>query len=295
MPNRVIREGLIESDRIDQLSAEGERFFGRLMLKADDFGRFTCDLRLLKAELFPLKESLAKEEIEKWVVECETAGLIRRYTIYNKTYLVIPKFGQRTRAQKSKYPEPPFHAELPAYDEQSSDECQTSDGQEAGIGQTAAHVVVVGDVVGDDKSTRKRAAVVLAERPQNVPEPVWRDFQAVRKAKRAPLTQTALDGIETQAKLAGMSLADALATCCKRGWQGFEADWLKPNSNNVADTTSAFMLFRESIRANRTPSDRRVATVLNKLGGLHVLGQRSSRDLDFMRKDFDAEYRRTAQ
>jgi uncharacterized protein YdaU (DUF1376 family) len=67
--------------------------------------------------------------------------------------------------------------------------------------------------------------------PPDVDESVWSDFLQLRKTKRAPLTQTALDGIAKQAGSAGITLSDALAVCCKRGWVGFEADWLtKSNS-----------------------------------------------------------------
>ncbi len=70
--------------------------------------------------------------------------------------------------------------------------------------------------------TRKRAT---AARPDDVAEPVWLDFQAIRKAKRAPLTDTALDGIRREAGKAGVTLADAIAYCCEAGWQGFNATW----------------------------------------------------------------------
>ncbi len=63
-------------------------------------------------------------------------------------------------------------------------------------------------------------------KPEAVSDSVWSDFLAIRKAKRAPLTQTALDGIQREASKAGMGLADALALCCARGWQGFKADWV---------------------------------------------------------------------
>jgi len=62
--------------------------------------------------------------------------------------------------------------------------------------------------------------------PDGVPKTVWQDFQKLRKAKRAPITDTAIDGIRLEAEKAGMSLGDALAMCCKRGWQGFEAAWV---------------------------------------------------------------------
>lgn len=72
-----------------------------------------------------------------------------------------------------------------------------------------------------EKNTRS----ALAVRPDGVSEQVWSDFIAIRKAKRAPLTVTALAGIEREAGKAGLSLAAALALCCERGWQGFKADW----------------------------------------------------------------------
>lgn len=66
----------------------------------------------------------------------------------------------------------------------------------------------------------------ITEPPDGVSEKVWHDFLKLRKAKKAPVTETAIRGIWLEAEKAGMSLNDALATCCKRGWQGFEAAWL---------------------------------------------------------------------
>lgn len=63
-------------------------------------------------------------------------------------------------------------------------------------------------------------------RPEGLTDEVWQDFLAIRKAKKAPLTQTALDGIAREASKARMSLQQALEVCCARGWQGFKADWM---------------------------------------------------------------------
>jgi uncharacterized protein YdaU (DUF1376 family) len=52
------------------------------------------------------------------------------------------------------------------------------------------------------------------------------DFLKIRKAKRAPLTDTALAGIQREAAKAGVTLEQALRTCCERGWSGFKADWV---------------------------------------------------------------------
>jgi uncharacterized protein YdaU (DUF1376 family) len=72
-------------------------------------------------------------------------------------------------------------------------------------------------------STTKKNTVAP---PAGVTESVWQDWVKLRKEKKAAVTQTAIDGIEREAKKAGVSLQVALETCCARGWTGFKADWL---------------------------------------------------------------------
>lgn len=62
-------------------------------------------------------------------------------------------------------------------------------------------------------------------RPEDVPEDVWNDWIAVRKGKRAKVTQTAVRNIRIEADRAGMTLAEALEMSTAQGWQGFRADW----------------------------------------------------------------------
>lgn len=76
-------------------------------------------------------------------------------------------------------------------------------------------------------NTRARKGTVLAAKPEAVSDQVWGDFQALRKRKGSPLTETALAGIADEARKAGWPLEAALKKCVVRGWQGFEADWLK--------------------------------------------------------------------
>jgi len=79
---------------------------------------------------------------------------------------------------------------------------------------------------------KQRAAPATVSRPDDVPEDVWRDFLAHRKAKRAPVTKTALSRIRSEADKAGWPLADALAECTARGWQGFKAEWVMRDKGN---------------------------------------------------------------
>lgn len=74
------------------------------------------------------------------------------------------------------------------------------------------------------KPKEKTKAVALT--PVGVLDSTWSDFIALRKSKKAPVTQTAIDGIAREASKAGMSLETALRTCCERGWTGFRADWV---------------------------------------------------------------------
>jgi len=86
------------------------------------------------------------------------------------------------------------------------------------------------------------------------------DWIKSRKALRATPTQTAIDGIANEAARAGISLADALATCCQRGWRGFKAEWISENQKtpNFAEqkqiNTSATLRAIGLSRVNPSPS-----------------------------------------
>lgn len=65
-----------------------------------------------------------------------------------------------------------------------------------------------------------------------------RDWLAVRKAKRAPLTDSVIQNLHEQSAKAGISVAKAVEICATKCWQGFNADWLeqdakKPNGSPV--------------------------------------------------------------
>ena len=54
MPNRVIREGILTSERIEMLGWAEEVFYRRLMSVVDDFGRYYARPALLRAACYPL-------------------------------------------------------------------------------------------------------------------------------------------------------------------------------------------------------------------------------------------------
>ena len=105
MPNRILRPWL-DSETVDKLSAKAERFFVRLMMVADDYGRFHANPRLLRSALFPLKDGIRDADMSSLLAECQNAGLVVVYQAAGKPLLEIRKFGQRING-KSKFPGPP--------------------------------------------------------------------------------------------------------------------------------------------------------------------------------------------
>lgn len=96
-----------DSAKLDAISAEGERLLTRLIMKADDYGRFHAEPRLVRALCFPLSESIKSESVRKWLDELHKAGLIFVYEAEGKAVLAIVNFGQRLKQSRAKFPELP--------------------------------------------------------------------------------------------------------------------------------------------------------------------------------------------
>jgi hypothetical protein len=107
MPNRIIREGINDSERVDRLSPEAEVFYRRLMSAVDDFGRFDARPVVISAKCFPLRRE-NPNRISKWLAECCIGPnpLIVVYEVRGRRYLELQDFRQQVRSKNSKYPAP---------------------------------------------------------------------------------------------------------------------------------------------------------------------------------------------
>lgn len=106
MPKRMLKDWTL-SDKINSVSVHAERFFTRLIMKADDYGCFYADARVLKANLFPLLlDQVRDADLQRWLDECQAAGLIVVYECESKKYLQICEFDQRLRQKTNKFPLP---------------------------------------------------------------------------------------------------------------------------------------------------------------------------------------------
>lgn len=109
MPNRVIKESSLASRDLNALSDGAERLFWRLLLVADDFGRFDADPHVVKARCFPLKvDRIKTPTVNRWLTEIVTATIIQLYQNGHNTYGFFVSWDkhQQKRALHSKYPNP---------------------------------------------------------------------------------------------------------------------------------------------------------------------------------------------
>lgn len=107
MPVRLLREGILTSERVNSLSIGAEVFYRRLMSVVDDYGRYYAKSVLLRTACFPLRVDTVKDkDIAAWLSECTEAGLILLYAEDGKHYLQLLDFRQQIRTNKSKFPAP---------------------------------------------------------------------------------------------------------------------------------------------------------------------------------------------
>lgn len=108
MPNRILKESICTSSRIDSLSWFEEVLFYRLIVNCDDFGRFDGRTAVIKNRLFPLKDCITLANVEKAIKKLASVGLVCVYSQNGKPFLSLPSWNahQQIRAKKSKYPGP---------------------------------------------------------------------------------------------------------------------------------------------------------------------------------------------
>lgn len=227
MPTRYLKPGVRDSEAIDALSPLAETLFYRLLVTVDDFGRYDGRPAMVKAHCFPIKD-MSAAQCADLLNELHQVGLVVLYTVDDKPYLQMCKWENVPRSKESKFPPPEAGREHLHADVRNP--------------RTVLPVTVTGTGTGTDNrkpepetgtennAPRSRSAATLkVAKPDDVDEQVWADWTALRKAKRAVVSETVLDGARAEADKAGMTLEAFLRVWCLRGSQGLQADWIKPS------------------------------------------------------------------
>jgi len=150
MPSRIVRDGILTSERVNSLSCASEVFYRRLLSVVDDFGRYYATPMLLRAACYPLQlDKVADADITQWLADCAAARLVSAYPGGDgKRYLQVHDFRQQVRAKDSKFPAPA---------EQMKDACLASAKQVISTRDASVHLDVDVDVDVDDIRASKPA------------------------------------------------------------------------------------------------------------------------------------------
>jgi len=219
MPTRYLKPGIRDSESIDKLSPLAETLFYRLLVTVDDFGRFDARPAMIKANCFPIKESITINKCKDLLSELKDCGLLLVYQTESKFTLQMCKWDNIPRAKESKYPS-------------MDDTCIQ-------LHASAKHPHTDAPLTETETKTETKTKTVDA--PDGVSQSVWQEFIAHRKVKKAQVTQLVIDGIKKEADKAGFTLEDAIKEIVVRNWQGFKAEWVlpKPTFGDIARVSVA--------------------------------------------------------
>jgi hypothetical protein len=136
MPNRIVKESITTSATLAALSAEAERFFLRLTVVVDDYGRMDARPCILRAKCFAaMLDAVSERKVATWLGALAEAGLVRCYDVDGRPYLEVTTWEQhqRVRAKVSKCPPP--SADIGGHPRSSADiRGQMSPGSGSGSG-----------------------------------------------------------------------------------------------------------------------------------------------------------------
>jgi hypothetical protein len=104
----------------------------------------------------------------------------------------------------------------------------------------------------ETKVERKKNATKVAC-PPDVGLQEWEDWLSLRKAKKAPVTETVLKSARKEADKAGWTLEQALAECAARGWRGFKASWVQEKLTRSEERQSVMAELTRGKSVPKTP------------------------------------------
>lgn len=105
MPNRVIREALLDSERYWSCTIEARELYRHLQLLADDLGCVSLAPVFLRRRCFDGAPS--NDKIWQLLQQLSDHDLVRIYEVDFAKYGFLPRFGQRLRRMHLKHPRPP--------------------------------------------------------------------------------------------------------------------------------------------------------------------------------------------
>ena len=222
--SRNIKPAIMNNEDLADLEPLTRLLFIYLWMLADREGRLEDRPKRIGAQALPYDRTA---DVDAMLNGLKNAGFIDRYEVGGVACIQVINFAKHqtphVREQASSLPNNTQDTTkvVPCHDQGSALSSPRS--PDSLIPDSLIPDSLIPDS-GDVDTPRKRGAR-CASRPTDVSETVWQDFQQLRAKKRAPLTDTALDGLKREAEKARLPLQAAIAYCCEQGWQTFNAGW----------------------------------------------------------------------
>jgi uncharacterized protein YdaU (DUF1376 family) len=141
---------------------------------------------------------------------------------------------QREKANKRWHKPEPDSGNAPAMPRHSATDAAASNGDAVAMPPTPTPTPTPTPEENKEKARKRAAPAEAVARPDGVMQQTWDDWLTLRKAKRAPVTLTVVQSAIGEAAKAGMPLEVFLRVWCRRGSQGLEAAWLRPDERATA-------------------------------------------------------------
>jgi hypothetical protein len=106
MPNRIVRDDLLDSARYWAATVDERQLYLHLILSADDFGLVTLAPVFVRRRCFG-EDPPTQKTIDAMLTHLKEVDLIRTYENAGARYAFIPRFRQKLRIEKAKHPMPP--------------------------------------------------------------------------------------------------------------------------------------------------------------------------------------------
>ena len=243
--SRNIKPGFFRNADLVELPVEARLLFVGLWTLADREGRLEDRPKQIKMEIFPADCF----DCDALLTSLASTGMIERYEVGGKRYLHVVNFTKHQnphRDERNSVIPPPGGFSEPVHEgnqiEHHASTVQTPCEHHAStvqiglipdslIPDSQTNTSAAGgpgvdardDPPAADAAVRFDAAEFLVE--QGADPQTAADYLALRKAKKATSSRTALRSVVSEADKAGLPLQDVLTTCCARGWAGFRAEW----------------------------------------------------------------------
>lgn len=199
----------------------------------------------IKAELFPYRESL---DVNGYLTVLARLGFIVRYENEGRRFIQVCNFRKHQSPHNTEKGKGfPFSTDpksliiegngYATVKESCSDGEQSVPERPDSLIPDSLNVDTgFTDSLQENEEERPRSKNLTAKDLINlgVTEQHAKDWLAVRKQKKSPLTETAMAATKREADRAGLSIPEAIQMAAENGWAGFKAEWVKGAKTPVA-------------------------------------------------------------